>query len=292
MDSLRDGRSLAGMPSERSSDEVPRPSPTTSLLASHQPDASWRGRVVGRSLGPAADRAVERGQALISAATRLVQQSGEDFTMQQVAAEAGLSLRAIYQYFAGKDELLIALIEEAAGVLVRLIEQRIESYDEPLERLGAALYFMTDPRQHTDHDYNVTLFRFVARTWVSAPDQVGGARRPVTELLSRLIVDAAGSGAFECDDPESAAAYVALAHSSYQMNSNLGSSIGVPVPPNDRFVRFCLMGLGAQLPAGWEDRLAVTDSAADRWRRESERRAGTRVPLRSPETSPGSPPIR
>ena len=54
---------------------------------------SWRERVVGRSLGPAADRVVERGQALIAAAGRLVQRDGEDFTMQQVAAEAGLSLR-------------------------------------------------------------------------------------------------------------------------------------------------------------------------------------------------------
>src|SRR5687767_307004 len=71
----------------------------------------WRSRVVSRSLGTAADRAVRRGLALISAAGRLVQKSGgDDFTMQQVASEAGLSLRVLYQHFTGKDDLLVALI--------------------------------------------------------------------------------------------------------------------------------------------------------------------------------------
>jgi AcrR family transcriptional regulator len=228
---------------------------------------------VGRSLGPAADRAIERGQALIAAAGRLVQRNGEDFTMQQVAVEAGLSLRAIYQYFAGKDELLIALIEESGGVLVRLVNRAIEPYTDPLERLGAALYFMTDARQHTDHEYNATMSRFVARTWTSAPDQLGRARRAVTELLAQLIREATEAGVLEPGDVTQKAADVALSLNGYQMNAHLGSALGVPLPPNLVFVRFALLGLGAQIPSGWEDRLAIPDAEARRRRQMSERMA-------------------
>ncbi len=235
--------------------------------------SGWRDRVVGRSVGPAADRAVERGQAIIAAAGRLVQRNGEAFTMQQVAAEAGLSLRAIYQYFAGKDELLVALIEEAAGVLGRLVARAIDPFTDPLERLGAALVFMTDARQHTDHDYNAAMSRFAATTWTTEPDQVGRARRPNTELLAALIEDAADAGAIERADVTQQAASVALAVNAYAMNSHLGSAIGVPVPPNLAFVRFLLLGLGARIPAGWEERLAVSDAEAARRRQVSERMA-------------------
>lgn len=243
-------------------------------------DAGWRHRVVGRSLGPAADRAVERGQALISAASRLVQESGEDFTMQRVASEAGLSLRAIYQYFSGKDDLLVALIEEAQGVFVRLIRRRVEEHTDPLERLGAALYFMTDPRQHTEHDYNVALLRFTLRTSLTEPDQVGRARRPVVTLLAALVADAMDAGELERGDPEVAAGTITLAYHGYQMNTNLGNTIGGPLPTNDRFVRFCLLGLGAELPAGWEERLHVSEEEADLQRQESERLAGTKRPAK------------
>jgi AcrR family transcriptional regulator len=243
------------------------------LVPSDQAGGSWRSRIVGRSLGQAADRAIERGQALIAAAGRLVQKHGEDFTMQQVALEAGLSLRAIYQYFAGKDELLIALIEESGGVLVRLVNRAIEPYTDPLERLGAALYFMTDARQHTDHEYNATMSRFVARTWTSAPEQLGRARRAVTDLLSRLIGDATEAGLLEAGHVEQHAANVAVSLNGYQMNSHLGSAIGVPLPPNLVFVRFTLLGLGAQIPVGWEDRLTIADDEARRRRQMSERMA-------------------
>ena len=226
----------------------------------------WRERVVGRSLGPAAERAIERGQVIIAATGRLVQRNGVDFTMQQVAAEAGLSLRAIYQYFAGKDELLVALIEESAGVLGRLVDRAIESFADPLERLGAALAFMTDARQHTDHEYNAAMSRFVATTWTTEPDQVGRARRLITDLLARLIEAAADAGAIEAGDVTHQAGSVALAVNVYAMNSHLGSAIGVPVPPGLAFVRFLLLGLGAGSPRtgriGWPSPMQRPNDAA------------------------------
>jgi hypothetical protein len=175
-------------------------------------------------------------------------------------------------------------------VLVRLVNRAIEPSTDPLDRLGAALYFMTDARQHTDHEYNATMSRFVARTWTSAPEQLGRARRAVTELLARLIADAIDAGALEAADATQQAANVALSLNGYQMNSHLGSAMGVPPPPNLVFVRFALLGLGAQIPVGWEDRLAVPDDEAQRRRQMSERMAFSGGQRRAGAHAPGAAP--
>jgi AcrR family transcriptional regulator len=245
--------------------------------------ADWRTRMIGRSIGPAADRAIKRGHAIISAAARIIYRSGgDDFTMRKVADEAGLSLRALYQHFSGKDDLLVALLEESQVVFARLIERHAARYADPLDKLGAALYFATDPRQHTDHDYNAALTRYVMRASVTAAEQVGHARRPVMEALARLIHEAMLAGKLEPGDPELAACSVNLAYISYRFNTYLGNSTGAALPTSDKLMRFCLQGLGARLPAGWEERFRITDDEALKYRHESERAAGTEGQLAKP----------
>lgn len=237
----------------------------------------WRSRVVGRSLGPAADKAVQRGRALITGAARLIQRSGgDDFTMQELANEAGLSLGLVYQLFSGKDDLLVALVEEAQVVLARLIERHAARWSNPLEKLGAALYFATDPRQHTDQHYNAAVARYVIRVSLSAPEQLGQARRPVIDVVTTLIDQARHAGQLDDCDPPLAAAAILLAYISYEHNILLGSSIGAPIPPNEQFIRFCLLGIGARLPVGWEERFRLSDNEAAQYRLESERVAGTK----------------
>jgi Bacterial regulatory proteins, tetR family len=77
--------------------------------------ADWHRRVVGRSLRTAVERSVDRGNALITAAATVLERAnGEDITVQDVADEAGQSLRTLYQYFESKDDLLLAVFEAAA----------------------------------------------------------------------------------------------------------------------------------------------------------------------------------
>ncbi len=154
-------------------------------------EPGWRARVVGRSLAPAADKAVRRGQQLISAASNLILRSGGDeFTVQKVASEAGLTLRSFYQHFSGKDDLLIALIEESQLVMARLLTRHAARFAEPLDRIGSALYWAFDERQHTAGDYNAALLRYVQRTSLTAPERVSAARRPVVAVFTSLIDEA------------------------------------------------------------------------------------------------------
>jgi len=242
--------------------------------------SNWRARVVGRSLGPAADKAVRRGEALLSAAGRLIQRSGgEDLTMHKVAAEAGLSVRVLYQHFAGKDDLLIALIEESQIVLARLMQRQADRVSDPLARLGAALYFATDRRQHPSTNYNIAMTRFVAQTSVRAPEQLGHAFRPVIEVLVQLIEGAMAAGAVPEGDALEGAATINLAYVAYQLNTYLGNAVGAPLPSAEQFVRFYVQGLGAQLPDRWVDQFRMTDEQAAKFRAEVARETAGRSPV-------------
>ncbi len=206
--------------------------------------------------------------------------------MHNVAREVGLSLRALYRHFSGKDDLLVALVEESQVVLARLIEWQADRFTDPLDKLGAALSFATDARQHTDHDYNVAMTRFVAEASVSAPGEIGRARQPVVDVLARLIADAMAAGELAPGDPHEAAAFVQLAYVSFQMNTNLGNSIGAPLPPREQLIRFCLGGLGASLPPCWESRFRVDDTEAAKLKRQAMRIVAGRDPESSRSQSP------
>ena len=76
--------------------------------------ADWQARVVRRSLRTATQRSIDRGTSLVRAAARLLERTnGDRFTVQDVADEAGQSLRTLYQYFESKDDLLLAVFEES-----------------------------------------------------------------------------------------------------------------------------------------------------------------------------------
>ena len=73
----------------------------------------WRERAVSRSLDAARSRAEERVQRFLDAAFELIDEKGTtDFTIQEVIDRSKQSLRGFYEYFEGKDELVLALFEE------------------------------------------------------------------------------------------------------------------------------------------------------------------------------------
>ncbi len=217
----------------------------------------WHARVLDRSLGSATDKAVRQGRDLINAAARLMRRlDPEELTMQNIATEAGVSVRVLYRHFEGKDDLLVALIEESQIVFARLIEKATAHIADPVERLGEALHFATtEARQRTDQNFSRAMARFSVQTSVTSPDQVGAAHRPVILVLAGMVQDAMQSGQIEVGDAEVAASNLFNVYEAHQRNVHLGNSLGGPLPSSDEFIRFCLLGLGAHIPPGWEKEL-------------------------------------
>ena len=218
----------------------------------------WHARVLGRSLGQATDKAVRQGRDLINAAARLMSRlDSDELTMQGIAAEAGVSVRVLYRHFEGKDDLLVALIEESQLVFARLIEKETAGLSDPLERLGEALHFATRVRHQTDQNFSRSMARYTVQTTVNAPERVGAAHHPVILVLTEMVQQAMDSGQVEAGNAEVAAANIYNAYMAHQRNVHLGNSLGGPLPSAPEFVRFCLLGLGAHIAPGWETRLGA-----------------------------------
>jgi AcrR family transcriptional regulator len=69
-------------------------------------------RVAGKRRVPQQVRSIERVERILDAAARLVVAAGVDaLTTRRVAERAGMPVASLYQYFADRDEILLALVE-------------------------------------------------------------------------------------------------------------------------------------------------------------------------------------
>ena len=229
--------------------------------------ADWRRRVVDRSLRSAAERSVDRGQALIRAAGAVLDRNGgEDITVQAVADEAGQSLRTLYQYFSSKDDLLLAVFEESMRTYAQLIRRAIEPLDDPLERLAGALVAAIRMPEFTGSGMDRGLARLRLRLADSEPERVGRAQSALVALLRSLVDDAATAGKIKVADADSATFMVLALNAAHITAGTLGNDAGVGRPDEPVVVAFCLRGLGADADAAWlkdvESRLAMPKATA------------------------------
>jgi AcrR family transcriptional regulator len=99
---------------------------------------SWQQRTIDRRLSTARARALARSSRFLATALELVEESGRaDFTIQKLIDRSNLSLRAFYQHFAGKEELLLALYENVTSQFTEGIRQEVSAADGPMEQLEA-----------------------------------------------------------------------------------------------------------------------------------------------------------
>ena len=155
---------------------------------------AWRDRALRRSLDPAATRSMARLERLLDAVRELTNEAEDaSFTVAEVAARAGVSLKSFYRSFEGKDDLLLALIEEdsrAGASMLRAAMDRSTTPDERLERYVRALFKLA--RQAPG--YSNVLVREYRRLSVDRPDGLAQALSPLVDLLEEEIARAADVG--------------------------------------------------------------------------------------------------
>src|SRR3954447_23432630 len=101
-------------------------------------EPAWRERAVSRSLDAARSRAEKRAKRFLDAAFELMDEKGTtEFTIPEVIDRSQPALRGFYQYFDGKDELLLALFEETLRESTEDIRKAVDAETEPVARLHA-----------------------------------------------------------------------------------------------------------------------------------------------------------
>ncbi len=84
--------------------------------------------------------AVRNLERIFDAALKVANRKGfAAMTVRDLSAEAGLSMGALYAYFAGKEDLLAMIQEQGRSVTRRTLEQCLEGIENPLERLRTAV---------------------------------------------------------------------------------------------------------------------------------------------------------
>ncbi len=215
-------------------------------------EADWHRRVVGRSLRTARERSVDRGMNLIRAAVTVLDRSnGEDITVQEVADEAGQSLRTLYQYFESKDDLLLAVFEEAMRTYAQMIGRAVDDLTDPLERLAGALLAAARMPEFSGTGVDRGLTRLRLKLSEVEPALVGRAQSAVTTLVRGLVEAAASAGAITVPDPDAATFMLLSLNASFITTGTLGNDAGVRPPDAFGVATFCLRGLGAELDDAW-----------------------------------------
>jgi AcrR family transcriptional regulator len=138
---------------------------------------------------------VERTDRCVAAARELAGETGSAaFTVAQIASRAGLSLKAFYRCFPGKDELLLALLADDSRRGARELEARIDTHDRGTDALHAYVTELFVLTAHTGQlGYAGVLVREHRRLSEHYPVELGVALAPLVELLAEHIAAATDS---------------------------------------------------------------------------------------------------
>lgn len=162
--------------------------------------------------------------------------------MQRVAPEpprvsdiveaAGSSKKAFYRYFAGKDDLLLAVMERGIGLVVSYLGHQMDKADDPGDRVArwitGALAQVSDP-------HLISMSRAVAEQ-LARTEPVDAIMAPMRDLL---IAPIAALGSEDPGRDADAIFHLTIA----TMRRYVGS--GAQPEPADvaHLVRFCMRGI-------------------------------------------------
>ena len=133
---------------------------------------------------------------------------GPTFTVSQVVAAAGTSLKSFYRCFTGKDELLVALFEDDARRGAAALLSMVDGEADPLERLRVVVVGLfglltVDGRL----PYAAALVREHLRLAESHPDRLRGVLHPFVSVFEDAVSAAQVSGAVRAGDARARRAY-------------------------------------------------------------------------------------
>jgi len=133
---------------------------------------------------------------LVEAARSLMWETGAPvFTVTQVVAAAGTSLKGFYRCFASKDELLVALFADDARRGAEALAASVAGAGSPVDRVRRAVvglfdFLAVDGRL----PYAATLVREHLRLAESHPDELRGVLEPFVCIFRLALVEAAATG--------------------------------------------------------------------------------------------------
>jgi AcrR family transcriptional regulator len=162
------------------------------------------------------EQSVARSRQIVDAAFDLLDEAGlEGLTIRAVLTRTGLSRRAFYERFAGKDDLVLAVFEQSIWLASRIFGEQIDAVADPIERLELLVTGLVLGRragqdaEHTQYDLrSAALSREHLRLAESRPADLQSALEPLIALIAKQLSDGMDAGLVRPGAPEQLAALV------------------------------------------------------------------------------------
>ena len=214
-----------------------------------RPDARprWEQRSAARVLESTGDRVLERSRRLVRAAAELLAENGLDgITLRAVLDRSGLSRRAFYERFHGKDELLLAVFEETMRTAADGFAAEIGSIEDPIERIRFVVEQMT-ARSRSDQmmRHSIALSREHLRLADERPQELQHALEPINRLIADQLREGMRRGVVRTDDADQLARMILNFVSSMVHTTLLGSPEGADLEVTEGVWEFCRRAIAA-----------------------------------------------
>ena len=147
-----------------------------------------------RSHGPATTRLprpARRRQLLGAAQEVFVAQGYHAAAMDEIAERAGVSKPVLYQHFPGKLELYLALLDESAQELVRIVSEALSSTTDNKQRVPATFQAFFDFVSSSGEAFRL-VFESDLSNEPAVRERLDHTMRDCAEMISQFIREDAG----------------------------------------------------------------------------------------------------
>jgi AcrR family transcriptional regulator len=174
----------------------------------------WEERSRDRVLEVSRDQILERSRRIVEAAYELLDEQGlEGLTIRAVLERTGLSRRAFYERFAGKDDLMLAVFEQTIRFAAGHYREQVRTLADPMARLQLIVTCLVlgqrnleDAGRGLSNRRGAAMSREHLRLAESRPDELQVALDPLITLIAEQLSNGMRAGLVREGAPQRLAA--------------------------------------------------------------------------------------
>ena len=158
-------------------------------------------RVASRTLAGRSEVSVDEVQRLVDAGFAVMRRTGTiDPRVGDIVRTAGLSNQAFYRHFSGKDELLLACLEDGQRRLVSYLEHRLAAVGPGAPQVRRWIEGVLEQARNADAAENTRAFAINgARLGDRFPEELARLRELVVAPLREAVAGAGGDARRDAD---------------------------------------------------------------------------------------------